>query len=321
MPEYTNLLRLREEYSKKWVSFSHEDIILQPSAPILPYWEEAITSVEAVSAKWGQLKLFATTLYSLIRYWNWQDHGPPLILYAGAAPGWNIDILAEMFPSIKWILYDMTKKPASFVSKNITAFLGKEGEFTEKTAEQYSNLENVFFLSDVRRDIRGSSILKDMEAQARWMQIIRPKLSMLKFRLPYQVEGEPSSVNYFPGVNLIQAFTKKNSTETRLIVKGVPEMTTEYDKMRHEQQMFYHNVLTRYSQWYHDPVVGGLVDDGGNLDNHYDSVYLLFVLKDYIEFSGKKTTPLRLARDIMRKLNSRKDVPKNLKEIRQSALI
>ena len=77
--------------------------------------------------------------------------------------------------------------------------------------------ENVIFISDIRRTYASEDlILEDMLDQQRWHELMNPKVSMLKFRLPWRA-GE---TEYLEGEVWTQPYAKARSTETRLVVKG-----------------------------------------------------------------------------------------------------
>ena len=56
---------------------------------------------------------------------------------------------------------------------------------------------------------------EDMSDQQRWHDLIRPKVSMLKFRLPWL----PGDTEYLVGKVYTQPYAKPRSTEMRLIAE------------------------------------------------------------------------------------------------------
>lgn len=75
----------------------------------------------------------------------------------------------------------------------------------------------MIFISDIRRTYASEDlILEDMLDQQRWHELMNPKVSMLKFRLPWRA-GE---TEYLEGEVWTQPYAKARSTETRLVVRG-----------------------------------------------------------------------------------------------------
>jgi hypothetical protein len=143
------------------------------------------------------------------------------VVYAGAAPGNHIPYLATLFPTHKFILWD----PAKFAIKEQKMIEIHTGYFTDDIAQQLAR-EQPLFISDVRSgndDMSFSEfeaeVHKNNQMQARWIELIKPKMSMLKFRVPY---GTPVSdcYEYLAGEVLVQPWAPQFSGETRLITDG-----------------------------------------------------------------------------------------------------
>jgi hypothetical protein len=192
---------------------------------------------------WGQRKLFMSELEFLTEY------GTPntTVVYAGAAPGTHTRYLIDLFPDLKFVLVD----PAPFSSKlseGPRCFLRQE-LFTDEVAREFEGLDNVLFLCDIRSCDWSNmddaavedKVLEDMLAQQQWHDIIKPRKSMLKFRLPWT----PGQTEYLAGDVYLQAFGPITTTETRLIPHGHDR--TLWDNKQYEEQMFYFNTVTRYS--------------------------------------------------------------------------
>lgn len=266
--------------------FLPQDAFLQPEAKQLDYWVGAENSVDFVSVKWGQMKLFVTTLFCITGIWDW-SLGPPTVVYAGAAEGWNIEILAWMFPEIRWILYDIREFEIG-LGRGLEEIRRTEGRleihsgpingmFTDEVAAKYTSVPNILFMSDIRYRKTEADVISDHEQQAKWVRIISPVLSMLKFRLPYPGEGVPETFAYFSGEILFQPYTARTSSETRLIVWGVPEQMVNYNVLQYERELSFHNLVTRHcTRWN---------VDGTSVD--FDFAYALFCLQSYLELTGQ----------------------------------
>lgn len=167
--------------------------------------------------------------------------------------------------------------------------------FTDEIAKSYSNREDVLFISDIRRVGFGKNaekyIIGDMKMQMDWCQIMKPKASMLKFRLPYSA-GE---TEYLSGDVRLQTRGPLTTTETRLISTDFTKMT-KYNNTEYEEKMFYINTILREWQYYsydgkeptNDKCKSNSKSEG--LDHCFDCALEYLIWKDYIDkFKSTKT--------------------------------
>jgi len=167
---------------------------------------------------WGQRKLLMSEIEFLTLYGHLAD----LVVYAGAAPGTHTSYMsAELFPNHKWLLVD----PAPFDAQPSGLIDVRQTYFTDELARELKG-NNLLFICDIRSmDVhdnesqKESRVAADMECQRRWVQIMRPKASMLKFRLPYVDPGEESATSeYLDGDMFMPVWGGRTTTETRLVV-------------------------------------------------------------------------------------------------------
>jgi hypothetical protein len=192
----------------------------------------------------GQYKLFLAEILFLTQYARENDH----VVYAGAASFKHGKALFKLFPKITWTLID----PGKF-DKIITKIAKKSDKvtiindyFTEETAKEWKD-QDFLFISDIRRDKDEEMVWEDMKLQKKLVEIMRPKVSMLKFRLPWNQK----EVSYLNGHVLKQCYSPMSSTETRLIVDKKKHQFKEkiWDCKKYEHQMFYHNTITRMKNY------------------------------------------------------------------------
>lgn len=212
------------------------------------------------------------------------------LLYVGAAPGQHIPILSEMFPEVKFVLYD----PAPFAIKPTKAIEIHQELFTDELVAQYATdgkKENhLLFVSDIRSAPRTGyqdtdtvdpefedEVRKNLAQQRRWVEQLRPVRSLLKFRLPFTDEADKATTEYFDGVVNFQAYAPPQSAETRLEVGNKPKIIT-YNHTTYEQQMFYFNTQYRVQSFVHYNRRYGW---------SYDTIREFFVLKKYIALRGE----------------------------------
>eukprot|EP01080_Neovahlkampfia_damariscottae_P010658 gene10658-3282_t len=252
--------------------FNKKSRILQDNAPGEEYRRRK-GEVKTVN-HWGQRKL----LFSEIEFLTLHAENDITCIYAGAAPGTHIKYLSSLFPEVKFVLVD----PSQFTVKTDDKISLIEGFFTDKLAEGYKDVPNLF-ISDIRtaswktmseEDIEKQVHL-DMEAQQRWVKILNSKSAMLKFRLPYCTkERDIKEYEYLKGDIYLPIWGPVTTTETRLITDG-KEMK-KYNPSEYEKQMFYFNTKTRVEYYEHDI-------NGEGLDHCYDCKAEIYCLEQYLK--------------------------------------
>jgi hypothetical protein len=186
----------------------------------------------------GQRKLLMNEIYFLTRYGDLSSE----IVYAGAAGGHHIPFLSKLFPKHHFYLWD----PAPFAikaEKNINIY---NDYFTDDTALSYKD-KSVLFISDIRsgndemnfREFENE-VHKNNQMQAKWIHLMNPKISMLKFRVPYATANS-NAYEYLGGIVEVQPWAPPFSGETRLITDG-KSLHTYKD---YESKMHYLNTVIR----------------------------------------------------------------------------
>ena len=204
----------------------------------------------------GQRKLLLSEIQLLTR---WYQENPinhhPTVLYVGAAPGTHLILLSYMFPSVFFVLYDganfdkeLYKYPEYFELHNefVTTDLIKD----LKKNRFSRNNDRLIFVSDIRMGANDQTtfedgVTNDMQLQEEWIEILKPKMSLLKFRMSYNLKhGE--SITYTNGEILYGVWPKETSGETRLLVRQKDiKKRVKYDFKDYEQSMFFHNKFAR----------------------------------------------------------------------------
>lgn len=192
----------------------------------------------------GQIKL----LYSEILYLTKCAKEGNKVLYIGAAQGVHIPMLADMFPTLSFDLWDPGKFRFEY-RKQIRVF---NKFFTDEEARKYvAEGKNILFISDIRNlaiaKCTGENsfkdmdkiIVEDMNKQMNWVKIIQPRYCYLKFRLPYQAGSMP----YFGGTIYLQTYSPP-STELRLLTNDYSNMVN-YDNSECDEKMAYFNTFLR----------------------------------------------------------------------------
>ena len=318
---------MKPAQNRKISSFSNTDLIINDSTLRTTYRQR--TDDDKFAIHWGQLKLMLSEIEFLSIYWDINLIPNPTCVYAGAAPGIHITLLSQMFPKINFDLYD----PADFKIKETPRIKIFNKKFDDDVATLYSNRNDVFFISDIRTadykkiqqealtrrginkfekngkpigpyllikealaeaaSINEDQIWSDMTMQEHWVHLINPAHALIKFRLPYPLNGEDIKVKYLKGIVYWQIWPPQTSTETRL--KPVKNSQNVYESadwniIEYEQWCFHHNTVDREQTFYINPFTGTNDPiDFPELLNDYDSVAHASILKLYFEKFGATT--------------------------------
>ena len=270
--------------------FTYLDAVLKSSDPEAPYRRRESEEKNAIHI--GQLKLVMSEIQFFTRYWNPEEIPNPIAIYAGAAPGFHIPFLVQLFPSMTFHLYD----PRPFGIKETDNIKLHQQYFEEKDAAQWANRKDTFLISDIRTaDFREmgqvqneTQIIEDMRRQEKWYLTMKPVKAVFKFRPPYPLEFVAREFEYLAGTIYIQAWAPQTSTETRLVPSG--EQRTVYDIIKYQDQMFYINSILREQAKYLNPFTHDLTPiDPPDLTNDYDSSLHTLILTEYLtKVAGKE---------------------------------
>lgn len=218
-------------------------------------YQEHSYKIHSSVIKSGQRKLFFNTLYFLNNTVK-----NCLVIYAGAASGKNLVLLARQYSDITFILFDVNpfNKKLIEISTEIKSkqikyynFLGPKNVyicnelFTDEICKVIRNKnKNVYLISDIRTGNKEThdtiNIPNDMHMQKTWYYLLNAKGAMLKFRLPWA----SGSTRYLKGDIMLQPRIGPKSTETRLIV-GENAIEIDYDNDNYNDRLYYYN---RYSR-------------------------------------------------------------------------
>jgi hypothetical protein len=266
--------------------------------PILPY-KSSIGKMEingqVISVKnivhLGQIKLMISEMIALMKLKNIET-----MIYAGAAPGSHVKVLAYLFPSIKFHLFD----PAEFDHqlthyKNISLY---KRIFTDDDIKKFAGIPNSLFVSDIRTgsvtDMTESEfdenfeecVKDDMLMQMRW--VIELKMpALLKFRLPYIEKGGSDIIfEYLDGEIIVPPFGRPTSSETRLLVT-YNEMK-KYSCKEYEDSCYTHNFKRMFARYDFNPTIYKYE----RLCNCHDCVLFIQTLNDISDVVGIPTNSI-----------------------------
>lgn len=239
----------------------------------------------------GQLKLLFSEILFMTKYAKPNNK----ILYVGAAEGYHIAKLADMFPHNIFDLWD----PSPFkVDKrnNITIY---NKFFTNKEATKYKDAgNNILFICDIRtleigdykkvHDLKKMDeiVIDDMNMQMGWLKIINPIYAYLKYRVPYVVP----TMEYLTGTIYLQPYSPF-STETRLLTSNYTKMKT-YNNQDNEEKMAYFNAKIRsdvkYKKW--EDIMYEY-----KIKNNWDNNYAFYILDYYLRTINNESSKKEVA--------------------------
>lgn len=238
----------------------------------------------------GQRKLLVSEIQLLNAYYSTKPKKDPTILYIGSAPGTHLLVLTKLFPNVKFILYDGAKFDTK-LSKNHKFELHNEF-FDDNKAKEYTDHDMpLLFVSDIRltEEKFEAGVVRDMKMQEDWVRIIDPVMSLLKFRMSYDMKAG-DKIKYLKGTLLFGIWAKPLSGETRLLVKQEDnKKSVNYEFSAYEQTQFFHNKYVR--QFCFKSAYNSFKGQMYELDNDYCPCYdcyaELSILADYIKLDSK----------------------------------
>ncbi|CAK7994782.1 Cap-specific mRNA (nucleoside-2-O-)-methyltransferase [uncultured virus] len=318
------------------------DLLLTDSSPVAKYQRRKDQKKKALH--WGQRKLLLSEIEFFSLYWNQQEIETPICVYAGAAEGLHINILVQLFPAIRFELYD----PRRFAIKETNRVKIHREYFTNEIARSYAHRNDVFFISDIRTtnyneildqamkeygivekdesndpigppdlvtkvktrvtSLINEGVMNDMRKQAEWVKILNPVHALLKFRPRWPIMDQPDSHydQYLAGDIYLQPWAPATSTETRL--KPIRNSEGNYYEIQWD------NIKYEGQCYYHNSVrrenyYPNIYCDDPELLDDYDSAAEGKILEIYLsQFSlphNKIEDAVRkLSREITQSLNS-----------------
>jgi hypothetical protein len=350
-PEQIQLDEIRKIIGVEPQVFNSSMLYLSSDDPQVNFFERCRQGTETVIG-WGQLKLLLTEIQALL-LWDQVKYPQLTVVCAGAAPGHHFLILAQMFPTIIWHLYD----PRAFKINESKHIKLHSEYFTDEIASSWKNNKkhpNVFFFSDIRseshKDLSSAdlerAIKEEMDMQQRWVIAMDPYMAHLKMRLPFIIPGiqEKEFTHYLAGDIMFQSYNGPSSTETRLIPRR--DSTGKYYKIiynnrKYESQLFYHNIV-RETALFKNPIgtanTTDVSDDARKLsdlaneeqltalglDRKFDATHLIYILGLFLQRSQDTVTlhdVLNLIADTMQKLNKIRKRPVSLQSLRKEDII
>jgi len=239
-----------------------------------------------------------------------------VIVYPGAAAGYHLPLLFNLFPNTIWHLYDPGPFSSTLLKMDNGRIFVYNDYFTDDTALEWKDKCDIF-ICDIRlnantREGFEKNVDADMKAQEKWTLIINPKLgASLKFRPPYL---DPSvkkyEYKYIKGKIMWQMWPPCNSSECRLIVNSTdltssdPYMTI--DIVKYQDSCAYHNLIDRAWTTYKIPDGCESVHLVEGYDRCFDCTCEAICWSHYIKLKNAKKLPINIYMDKLTKITNQK---------------
>jgi len=251
-------------------------------------------NINIINCHLGQRKLFYTEVEFLSILSKYYDLNDIIVVYIGAAGGHHLPLIFDMFPELEFILFDAN--PFKFDRKDYKVMIFNEF-YTNETHQKIKNLNDknkkIAFISDIRREPREEMIHEDMINQQHWLIQLDSIAYMLKFKLPYPIEGsnflKEKGYKYLKGKMYIQLYAPNRSTEARLIKVRKPNEPFKfklYDIRDYDEKFNYFNTELR-NTCYKYKKSNELKYNLLGFDDSYESVCEYYLVYKYFKYHKK----------------------------------
>jgi hypothetical protein len=271
----------------------------------------------------GQRKLFMAELALLNNFFN-DINVSAIILYAGAAAGYHLPLLLELFPNTVWHLYDPAPFCNALLKMNSESHQGNKNRrihiynefFTDHTALKWKDKCDIF-ICDIRltandRNLFETQVESDMRSQEKWTLIINPKLgASLKFRPPYlESSVRKYEYKYIRGKIMWQMWPPRNSTECRLIVDSIDLTSSnpymKIDVIKYQNACAYHNIIDRAWITYEIPNGCESVHLVDGYDRCFDCTCEAICWSHYVRLKNAKKIAINIYIEKLTKITNQK---------------
>lgn len=193
----------------------------------------------------GQLKALCMDVQFLTAHSSTGD----LVVYIAGRDGGHLPTLSRMFPCLRFDVFDLPQANPLLLGETCPKFNFINRKFNEQDAAGYRSMmqtqgKEVLLISDMRPvDIEAKCAVSsdvtqhtlfvndqdEMNVQMRWVQTMRPRQALIRFRVPYnETDGElgqrvapeqPMTITYLKGKMFFQPFCKRTSTEASVRIR------------------------------------------------------------------------------------------------------
>lgn len=203
----------------------------------------------------------------------------------------HLHILAHFFPDVEYYLYGNGISD-NYLNKFPTNTTVERYEFYDESQHKnFNNAHEIYTISKLPKFTSGG-LFNALDNQRDLVKRVNADTSMIDLILPYYDQDLPEEegryYDYLNGYIFLNPFSDATSTRAKLVVTSEFEDLT-YDLRDYEDRLFYHNI-SRTENIYYDPITrnNNFKEEGYDLDNSYDSVYLIYILNKYFTVSEEE---------------------------------
>ena len=270
---------------------------------------------------WGQRKLLYSEIEFLLYCAEHTNLSTCVVLYVGSAPGTHINILIQMFPMVRWLLYDPRKFDINrkyIDSGAVEIHTGNDGFFTDAHIQKvldnpFTKDKKILFVSDIRFNTYEKQIFEENINQQKWLIKLNAFAYILKLRMMYdykkKFEYDISDIKdkldmsnlvvpnnligkflYLDGHTVTQLYAPIYSCEGRLFGKIGSDNKYKckyYDYEKYEEHMMYFNEVSRQQKFSYkdsEKVKHHILEFGDT----YDNVGEYYLIRKYQKIIKKK---------------------------------
>ena len=164
------------------------------------------------------------------------------------------------------------------VDKVLIEYIKKHKPSNTTNLKKYNSLKEKF--EDMYLFLWNDVIIQDMNLQKQFIEILKPKEALLKFRFPYYLNKH---FEYFDGHVFLPVYGPKFTTECRLLVsrEGDSYSYKKWNPLDHEKKLNYFNHVTRKQYYYHNH------DNISGICHCYDCSCEINIIKNYLALYPK----------------------------------
>ncbi len=232
----------------------------------------------------GQRKLLISEVEFLTQY----GCTGGTVVYIGAAPGLHIPLLAEMFPYLRFVLFD----DARFLIEASERVEIHNERFYVRDAKKYRGHT---LISDIRSSIDDQSVRRDNELQKEIVYAMQPFAASLKFRMPF--DDRDYTALSLGGKYYYQPWVGESSSETRIFWDCSTSYELAINSGLYEDLLYKHNCERKRTLY--DNLLRGLP----YMDGCYDCSSEGYILQRYIDMHTLSTTQAELSWRITSRLS------------------
>jgi len=244
----------------RFLHFSSYRLIIDKKSPQDVYQK---VDINKISRKENLLyKIISSEINFLNIFFEVPKDKKAILLYIGPIVSKHIYKIAQLYPELEYHVYCGTSDNKStenlliydrdFSEQEIPFFQNPNFEVYVITNFTNPNIKSNYEIKNSEnpqkyQDEKETLIENDMLLQMNWMELLKPKVACLKFRLPKNYNISKSEFQYFKGLVYAQIFSGYKSTECKMVVRDFSIKSFWFIQKFNDQMNYYNNVVRETS--------------------------------------------------------------------------